>query len=45
MVSIYLSALLVTVAQVFGKNVYASDIGWPVLRHSRERGRENKGMF
>ena len=36
----------VTVAQVFGNSVWASDIGWPVLRHSRERGRDNiKGCF
>ena len=25
---------------MFGKNVWASDIGWPVVRHSRERERE-----
>ena len=36
----------VTVAQVFGKNVWASDIEWPVLRHSSEReGEKTKGCF
>jgi hypothetical protein len=37
--------MFVNIAQVFGKNVWASDVEWPVLRHSRERGRENKGMY
>ena len=29
--------LRVTVAQVFRENVWASDIEWPVVRHSREK--------
>jgi len=30
---------VVTVAQVFGENVWASDIEWPVVRHSRGKKR------
>ena len=28
---------IVTVAQVFGKNMWASDTEWPVVRYSREK--------
>ena len=37
---------IVTVAHVFRENVWASDIKWPVVRHSREKGKDKiKGCF
>ena len=41
----YLKLILVTVAQVLGENVWASDIEWPVERHSREKKDKIKGCF
>jgi hypothetical protein len=37
--------VVVTVAQVFGKNVWASDIEWSVVRHTREKKDKIKGCF
>jgi hypothetical protein len=42
-VLIKVKVTVVTVAQVFGKNVWARDIGWPVVRHCSESERERGG--
>jgi len=51
-VLIKVKVTVVTVAQVFGKNVWARDIGWPAVWHSSvsesargERGDKIKGCF